>query len=313
MNSFLEKLILLLIGSMLTYYFSFKLMNQCMTLDNDSVDDSVIQNIEIECNKKLILNKYERLLANDVIPKDKLNTKLEDIAGYDEVKNKLLKLIVNPYNNNSKYVQKGLIFHGPPGTGKTLFAKSLACNLNSVFINFNVSTIENKMYGESSKLLKALFTFAEKVDACTIFIDELDGFASHRSSMDQHHTTCLKTQFLTLVDGILDKRSKLFIVGATNKLNNIDKAVQRRLFLHIKIDLPNILDIHNILILYFDKYEIPYEDDEISSISEQCVGYSCSDINEIVKLVCLKNETFDNIDVKFKDCLKFLNEHKNTT
>jgi hypothetical protein len=54
-----------------------------------------------------------------------------------------------------------------------------------------------------------------------IFFDEIDGLAPVRSSrQDQIHNSIVAT-LLALMDG-LDSRGKVVVIGATNRLDNID-------------------------------------------------------------------------------------------
>ena len=61
---------------------------------------------------------------------------------------------------------------------------------------------------------------------CVIFIDELDGLAPVRGSREAHEYTSLVTTLLGLMDGI-DDRGLVFVIGATNRIGDIDPALRR--------------------------------------------------------------------------------------
>lgn len=67
----------------------------------------------------------------------------------------------------------GVLLHGPPGCGKTLIAKATAKEAATAFISLDISMLTDKWYGESQKLVAALFSLAEKLQPCIIFIDEI--------------------------------------------------------------------------------------------------------------------------------------------
>ena len=57
-----------------------------------------------------------------------------------------------------------------------MLAKSLAKETGTTFISITVSTLMNKWYGESKKLVHALSSLATKFQPVIIFIGEIDCF-----------------------------------------------------------------------------------------------------------------------------------------
>ena len=64
------------------------------------------------------------------------------------------------------------------------------------FLNLDVSTLTDKWYGESQKIAGAVFTLAEKLQPCIIFIDEIDSLLRERSQHDHEATAMIKVRFL---------------------------------------------------------------------------------------------------------------------
>jgi SpoVK/Ycf46/Vps4 family AAA+-type ATPase len=97
----------------------------------------------------------------------------------------------------------------------------------------------DKWYGESNKLVEAIFSLATKLSPAIVFIDEIDAFLSARSSSDHESSALVKAQFLSNWDGFLQQKgARVVVVGATNRPAAVDRAILRRLTRTCHIGLP---------------------------------------------------------------------------
>lgn len=279
----LEKILFMLI-----FFFSmFTIINRLIPIDEKQCNEVYIKFL----NTKVKINKYEQeILENTMYPECDYT---DNIIGYSKIKDKLNSIIIKPLLKKSEILPNGVIFYGEPGTGKTLFAKYILNKAKVSFINFDISSIENKYYGESSKYMKAVFTLAKKLEPCIIFIDEIDGVCGERSSIDQFQVNSMKTQMLKYMDGI-SKGNKIILIGATNKLNFIDNAILRRMKTTIKFDNPNEDEIQEMIKYYITDTELCKS---ILKDYKSCIGCSGSDIYEICKLVMLKKENNEDFSL----------------
>lgn len=301
-RQFVEKVILLILSSAFMYYISLKIMEETAGFEM-KYNPEDIKRIEERLNSgtKLSLNLYEKSLLSNIIYSEDISTSLDRIGGHEDIKLRLNKVLFNPLKKINKSLgplfapPNGIILHGEPGTGKTMFAKAIAKHLDGVFISCSPSSFENKLYGESSKLIKALFSLANKVNPCVIFIDEIDGILGTRNDFDQSLVNEIKTIFLSEMDGIVERDPNVIFIGATNKLQSIDKAVQRRMRLHIKVPLPDEDARKQILDLHLSKYNI-----DLCEILKDTDGFSGSDLFELCKLSGLEaiSENRENITIE---------------
>ena len=302
-RQFTEKLVLLLISTLLMYYSTIFIMEKTNGLENNF--DQQKQNLdylESKLNKKINLNMYEKTLLNSIIHSKDINISLDDIGGHDDIKCKLKKLLFKPlemYNDKNGILfspPNGIILYGEPGTGKTMFAKAIAKKMNGIFISCDPTCFENKYYGESSKIIKSLFSLANKINPCIIFIDEIDGILGSRNDLDQSFVNETKTIFLSEMDGIISKSPNVLCIGATNRLYSIDKAVKRRMRLHIEVPLPDQNSREKILNLHLSKYKI-----DLSQILKDTDGFSGSDLFELCKLSALESLSNDRNNILIED------------
>lgn len=196
---------------------------------------SVIQKLADEW-KKASSPKYEKEIEQDIVDPNNIEVQFSDIGGMDELKRELWELAVFPFQHpkmyqHSKLLQQvlsgGILLYGPPGAGKTMLAKAIAKEASATFFAVKLSTIMNKWYGESNKLIAAIFSLARKKAPAIIFLDKLDTFLSVRGRDTNSVYNTVTAEFLTFLDGIATRHDKhqILVVGATNRPHAVDKAI----------------------------------------------------------------------------------------
>jgi len=288
-RQFLERLVLLLVSSLIMYYISVKIIEETNGMDiSSSASDLKKLKAKID-TKGLDLNLHEKSLVGHIVYPEDIDISFNDIGGLSGLKERLEKVLFKPLTLTGDNLgplfnpPNGIILHGSPGTGKTMIAKAIAKKLDGIFISCGPSLFENKFYGESAKLIKGLFSFANKVKPCVIFIDEIDGILGTRNDFDQSLVNETKTIFLAEMDGIIARNPQVIFVGATNKLYSIDKAVKRRMRLHVEVPLPDLESRRNILELHLKKYDL-----DLEAVLKDTEAFSGSDLFELCKLAGLE-------------------------
>ncbi|MEM6833784.1 MAG: AAA family ATPase, partial [Pseudomonadota bacterium] len=184
-------------------------------------------------------------------------TTWDDIAGASKAKAALRQALEWPLAYRVHYAQLGLsapngiLLYGPPGTGKTLLARALANAAEANFIAINAGELLSLYLGESERAIRSVFARARASAPTVLFFDELDALAPRRSAQLSETASRVVAQLLTEMDG-LTKGSGLFILGATNRMDQIDPAVLRpgRFDQKIEVPLPNATDRAELLSLY---------------------------------------------------------------
>jgi SpoVK/Ycf46/Vps4 family AAA+-type ATPase len=189
-----------------------------------------------------------------------------------------------------------------------MLAKALAKESGASFISIRMSQIMDKFYGESNKIIDAIFSLAEKLQPCIIFIDEIDSFLRERQSMDHEVTASLKAEFMTLWDG-LTSSGRILVLGATNRPNDIDSAFLRRMPKRFAVSLPNAEQRERILRILLKDSPLDPDDFDLGDLVKKTAGLSGSDLKELCRDAAM-NAMREYIRKNYKDGQKLNSEQE---
>ncbi|MHC1628246.1 MAG: AAA family ATPase, partial [Candidatus Nezhaarchaeales archaeon] len=181
----------------------------------------------------------------------------EDVGDLEDVKMRIREIVELPLKYPELFERlgieppKGVLLYGPPGCGKTLLARAVANEARARFYAINGPEIMSKFYGESEQRLREIFKEAEENAPSIIFIDEIDAIAPRRGEIVGEVEKRVVAQLLALMDG-LKSRGQVIVIGATNRIDDLDPALRRpgRFDREIPIGVPDkrgrkeILQIH---------------------------------------------------------------------
>ncbi|KAL8943489.1 MAG: hypothetical protein Q9216_001024 [Gyalolechia sp. 2 TL-2023] len=241
----------------------------------------------------LTLNQYEQMIAMDVVAAEDIPVTFEDIGGLGDIIDELKESVIYPLTMPQLYARtssllsapSGVLLYGPPGCGKTMLAKALAHESGATFINLHISTLTEKWYGDSNKLVNAVFTLARKLEPSIVFIDEIDAVLGQRRSSEHEASGMVKAEFMTLWDGLTSANSsgesqRILVLGATNRIQDIDEAILRRMPKKFSVSLPSAPQRLRILGLVLKDTRIDKADFDLEYLVRVMAGMSGSDIKE---------------------------------
>jgi SpoVK/Ycf46/Vps4 family AAA+-type ATPase len=221
-----------------------------------------------------------------------------DIGGLDGVIRTLRESIELPirypelFERLAVTAHRGCLIWGPPGTGKTTIAKALATECRAHFIAVNGPEIITKWHGDSEANLRAIFREAREHAPSVILFDEIDSLAPNRDRVTQNFESVLVSQFLTCLDGLVD-RGQVVVIGTTNRPDSVDPALKRpgRLDLSIEIGVPDEKARLDILKVHTRRMPLTADVDleELASLTDGFVGADIASLCREAGLMCLRD------------------------
>lgn len=260
---------------------------------NDDIPVEIV-NISPNCDAAVIheeteINVVKRKGDEDNTTNIVSDVMYEDIGGLNEELEKIREMVELPMRHPELFEKlgidppRGLLLHGPPGTGKTLLAEAVANEVDANLFTISGPEIMGRYYGESEEELREVFEQATEQSPSIIFMDEFDSIGSKRGDSSGDVERRIVAQLLSLMDG-LEERNKVFVIGATNRVDSIDPALRRggRFDREIEIGVPDKQGRREILAIHSRGMPLG-EDVDLDEFSERTHGFVGADIESLCK------------------------------
>ncbi|CAH1416184.1 unnamed protein product [Lactuca virosa] len=218
------------------------------------------------------------------------NVKWEDVGGLDILRREFDRYIVRRIKYPDEYeeygvdLETGFLLYGPPGCGKTLIAKAVANEAGANFIHIKGPELLNKYVGESELAVRTIFSRARTCSPCILFFDEIDALTTKRGKEGGWVVERLLNQLLIELDGA-DQRKGVYVIGATNRPEVMDRAVLRpgRFGKLLYVPLPSA-DERGLILKAVSRKKPLDADVNLIAIgqSEACANLSGADLSALV-------------------------------
>ncbi|XP_044095434.1 outer mitochondrial transmembrane helix translocase isoform X3 [Neovison vison] len=119
-----------------------------------------------------------------------------------------------------------------------------------------------------------------------------DSFLRNRSSSDHEATAMMKAQFMSLWDGLdTDHSCQVIVMGATNRPQDLDSAIMRRMPTRFHINQPALKQREAILKLILKNENKVDRHVDLLEVAQETDGFSGSDLKEMCRdaaLLCVR-------------------------
>jgi len=229
-----------------------------------------------------------------------VNYNLSSIGGYKDVKEELIQVIdflMNTTNYSMYNVRtpKGILLEGPTGNGKTLLAKAFSGEINFPIIVTSGSEFNEKYVGVGASRIRELFQFAKENQPCVVFIDEIDALTRQRTNSNDgasNERDQTLNQLLVNLDGFVSNEN-VILIGATNRLDILDKAVLRpgRIDKIIHVPNPDAKTREQIILIHIKKKPINVPIQDIVTLTAGLNGAQIENLLNEATLTAIRDNT----------------------
>jgi len=272
-------------------------------LDEDTIDAEVLDSLGVTMdNFRFALGTSNPSALRETVVEIPTVT-WDDVGGLDKVKIELQETVQYPVEHPEKFLKygmspsKGVLFYGPPGTGKTLLAKAIAHECQANFISIKGPELLTMWFGESEANVRDVFDKARAAAPVVMFFDELDSIAKARGGGGGGDAggagDRVLNQILTEMDGMNAKKN-VFVIGATNRPDQIDPALLRPGRLDQLIYIPLVSSYFSFILCCFEILTMFFalaQPDEASRVSILKAALKRSPIAKSVDLTFLAKNT----------------------
>ncbi|KAL0490559.1 vacuolar protein sorting protein VPS4 [Acrasis kona] len=197
----------------------------------------------------------------------------KNVAGLDGAIQALHESVILPIKdphsfNNHQRPCRSILLYGPPGAGKTHLVNALATESRATFFSVPMSILLSKWTRVEEKMVRELFSMAEKKKPSIIFIDWVDSLVTART---------IKAEFLTRMQALCEMDG-VVVLAETNAPWKLDSDMKGTFETSIYVPLPDKNARFNILSSSIDHIKNSLSHQDLMEIANLTEDYSGSDL-----------------------------------
>lgn len=212
---------------------------------------------------------------------EEIKSTFDHIGGYEDVKQELRKLIVNPYNISESgsrgRTPTGIIIDGESGTGKSMFAHAVANETDSSLYKIDTSDVLERDPRDKEGEIRRKIRKAKSRQPSIVLIENIDLITQDRSNSFRNKPLARLENTLSEITD----EDRVVVIGTTNNIHRIDDSLMRNgLFSYnIRVDKPDSNDKIDIINKKAEKYGAKITDH--AEILDRTEGFVGADFEEI--------------------------------
>jgi cell division protease FtsH len=238
-------------------------------------------------------------------------TRFKDIGGIEEARGEVEEVVEflrhpRKFTNLGGKLPRGILLVGPPGTGKTMLAKAIAGEANANFFSAHGSDFNEVFIGVGAKRVRDLFRQAAAHKPAIIFIDEIDCLGKGRKHDSHGEWQQTTNALLAEMDGFSSGEG-IVVVGATNRIEDLDEALLRpgRFDRKVHVPLPDRVGRRAILTTHTADKPIAEREKSLDWIAQTTCEMSGADLANLVNeaaILCASRDRNEISLAELEEC-----------
>ena len=155
------------------------------------------------------------------------------------------------------------LIYGESGTGKTTFGRFVAAMFGLPFYYVNFARLVDSLMGKTSQNIAAIFDYVQTTP-CVLMLDEIDTVSTRRKGDGGGTGGEINRITVTLMQEFDKLQNTQIVIGATNRLDIIDRALLRRFSRVHEVLIPQgEIEASRVIKLLLDDCGIGYDRDNL--------------------------------------------------
>ena len=264
---------------------------------------------------KMFCNKYRNILESSGSNMMELPYDLKNILCVEDVSNSfkegryylsgrekiVFENIVRMKKVNERLMEMGIsylnstLLYGESGTGKTTFGRYVAYKMGMPFCYLNFSSLISSRMGSTASNISKAFNYAIN-NPCVFMLDEVDCISIKRSdSSDGGPDGEMGRVIITLMQEFDKLTNDIIVLGATNRIDRIDKALLRRFTVKHEVKPLRGIERINMAERFLEDLKITLPHEEYCAVVEGSKNQS-ELINGLIELIA--REIYEDLENK---------------
>lgn len=161
---------------------------------------------------------------------------LDKVGGnYDIIKK--ISNRIRPWHHDTD--SHHILLYGPSGCGKTLLVSAITGEFEYLMIRVSAATLNSAVAGETEARVQNLFSYAEEIAPCVLFIDDINKISPKKDDAFNSTDQRIVTQLCLHLQKLKESAKPVYVFGATNRIESMNSELRNEFNCQYVMGIPD--------------------------------------------------------------------------